>query len=36
VPPVLVIVMFGAFFVVLLSAVVDIVFALLDPRIRFS
>ena len=34
VPPVLVIVMFGAFFVVLLSAVTDIVFALVDPRIR--
>lgn len=36
VPPVLVIVMFGAFFVVLLSAIVDVVFALLDPRVRFS
>jgi peptide/nickel transport system permease protein len=36
VPPVLVIVMFGAFFVVLLSALTDIVFALLDPRIRLS
>ena len=34
VPPVLVIVMFGAFFVVLLSALTDILFALLDPRIR--
>jgi peptide/nickel transport system permease protein len=34
VPPVLVIVMFGAFFVVLLSALTDIAFALLDPRIR--
>jgi peptide/nickel transport system permease protein len=34
VPPVLVIVMFGAFFVVLLSALTDIVFALVDPRIR--
>jgi peptide/nickel transport system permease protein len=34
VPPVLVIVMFGACFVVLLSAVTDIVFALVDPRIR--
>jgi len=34
VPPVLVIVMFGAFFVVLLSAVTDVLFALLDPRIR--
>jgi len=34
VPPVLVIVMFGAFVVVLLSALSDIAFALLDPRIR--
>jgi peptide/nickel transport system permease protein len=34
VPPVLVIVMFGAFFVVLLSALTDIAFALVDPRIR--
>jgi peptide/nickel transport system permease protein len=36
VPPVLVIVMFGSFFVVLLSAVTDVVFALIDPRIRLS
>jgi peptide/nickel transport system permease protein len=36
VPPVLVIVMFGAFFVVLFSAVTDIAFALLDPRIRLT
>ena len=28
--------MFGAFFVVLLSAIVDIIFALLDPRIRLT
>ncbi len=34
IPPVLVITMFGAFAVVLLSAVVDIVYAALDPRIR--
>ena len=34
VPPVLVIVMFGSFFVVLLSAVTDILIALLDPRIK--
>jgi peptide/nickel transport system permease protein len=34
VPPVLVITMLGAFAVVVLSAVVDVVFALLDPRIR--
>jgi peptide/nickel transport system permease protein len=36
VPPVLVITMFGAFFVVVLSAVVDIIYAVLDPRIRLS
>src|SRR3954451_5985948 len=36
VPPVLVITMFGAFFVVLLSALVDVVYAMLDPRIRLS
>ncbi len=34
VPPILVIVMFGASAVVILSAVVDIVYAVLDPRIR--
>jgi peptide/nickel transport system permease protein len=36
VPPVLVITMFGAVFVVLLGAVVDIVHAALDPRVRLS
>jgi peptide/nickel transport system permease protein len=36
VPPVLVIVMFGAFFVVVLSAVADIVVAALDPRIKLA
>jgi peptide/nickel transport system permease protein len=36
VPPVLVITMFGAFFVVFLSAIIDIVYAVLDPRIRLS
>jgi len=36
VPPVLVIVMFGAFFVVALSAVADIVVAALDPRIKLA
>jgi peptide/nickel transport system permease protein len=36
VPPVLVIVMFAAFAVVLLAALVDIVYAYLDPRIRLS
>jgi peptide/nickel transport system permease protein len=34
VPPILVITMFGAATVVLLSAVVDIIYAVLDPRIR--
>jgi peptide/nickel transport system permease protein len=34
VPPILVIAMLGAFAVVFLSAVVDIVYAVLDPRIR--
>jgi len=36
VPPVLVITMLTAFFVVLLSAIVDVVYAILDPRIRLS
>ncbi len=36
VPPVLVIVMLGAFAVVLFSALSDIMFALLDPRIRLE
>jgi peptide/nickel transport system permease protein len=36
IPPVLVIVMFGSFFVVLLSAVTDILIALLDPRITLA
>jgi len=36
VPPVLVIVMFGSFFVVVLSAVSDILIALLDPRIKLA
>jgi peptide/nickel transport system permease protein len=36
VPPVLVITMFGAFFVVLLGAVIDVVHAWLDPRVRLS
>ncbi len=34
VPPVLAITMFGAFFIVLLNAIVDIMYAVLDPRIR--
>jgi peptide/nickel transport system permease protein len=36
VPPVMVIVMLGAFFVVVLSAITDVVYALLDPRIRLA
>jgi peptide/nickel transport system permease protein len=36
VPPVLVIVMLGAFAVVVLSALADVLFALLDPRIRLT
>jgi peptide/nickel transport system permease protein len=36
VPPVLTVTMFGAFFIVLLNAVVDIVYAYLDPRIRLT
>jgi peptide/nickel transport system permease protein len=36
VPPVLAIVMFGAFFVVIMNAVVDILYATLDPRIRLA
>ena len=35
-PPVLAITIFGAFFIVLLNTVVDIVYALLDPRIRLT
>jgi peptide/nickel transport system permease protein len=36
VPPVLTITMFGAFFIVVLNTIVDIVYAFLDPRIRVS
>ena len=36
VPPVLAITMFGAFFIVLLNTVVDIMYAALDPRIRLN
>ena len=35
-PPILVVTMLTAFAVVLLSAIVDILYALLDPRIRLS
>jgi peptide/nickel transport system permease protein len=34
VPPVLAVTLFGAFFIVVLNTVVDIVYAVLDPRIR--
>jgi peptide/nickel transport system permease protein len=36
VPPVLAITMFGAFFIVLLNTAVDIIYAILDPRIRLA
>ncbi|MCU4184288.1 ABC transporter permease [Acidiferrimicrobium sp. IK] len=36
VPPILVTVLFGAIFVVLLSALVDVIYAALDPRIRLA
>ena len=36
VPPVLAIVLFGAFFIVLLNGIVDIIYAALDPRIRLQ
>lgn len=35
-PPVLGVVLYGAFFIVLLNAVVDILYAYLDPRIRLE
>jgi peptide/nickel transport system permease protein len=34
IPPVLVITMFGAFTVVLIGAFIDVIYAVLDPRIR--
>lgn len=36
VPPILAVTMFGAFFVVFFNAIVDIVYAYLDPRIRIE
>ncbi|MDP2710478.1 MAG: ABC transporter permease [Solirubrobacteraceae bacterium] len=36
VPPVLAVTLFGAFFIVVLNAIVDILYAALDPRIRLS
>jgi peptide/nickel transport system permease protein len=35
-PPIIVITLFGAFFIVLLNTIVDIVYAALDPRIRLT
>ena len=35
-PPILAVTMFGAFFVVFVNAIVDIVYAALDPRIRLE
>src|SRR5262245_5897087 len=35
-PPIMGIVLFGAFFIVLLNAIVDIMYAFLDPRIRLQ
>jgi peptide/nickel transport system permease protein len=36
VPPVLAVTLFAAFFIVVLNAIVDIVYAYLDPRIRLQ
>ncbi len=36
VPPILAVTMFGAFFVVFFNAIVDVWYALLDPRIRLE
>jgi len=36
VPPVIAVTMFSAFFIVLLNAIVDIMYAYLDPRIRLQ
>jgi peptide/nickel transport system permease protein len=36
VPPVLAVTLFGAFFIVVLNTLVDIVYAVLDPRIRLA
>lgn len=36
VPPVMAVTMFGAFFIVVFSTLIDIVYALLDPRIRLQ
>lgn len=36
IPTVLAVVMFGAFFIVLLNTIVDVLYAVLDPRVRLS
>ncbi len=36
VPPIMVIVMYGAFLVVVLSAVIDVLYVVLDPRVRLN
>ena len=36
IPPVLAITMFGAFFIVIMNTIVDVVYAALDPRIRLQ
>jgi peptide/nickel transport system permease protein len=36
VPPVMAITIFGAFFIVFLNTIVDIIYAALDPRIRLT
>ena len=35
-PPIMAVTLFGAFFVVLFNALVDIAYAYLDPRVRFG
>ena len=35
-PPIMGVVLYGAFFIVLLNAIVDILYAFLDPRIRLQ
>jgi peptide/nickel transport system permease protein len=36
VPPILVIVMYGAFLVVVLSAIIDVLYVVIDPRVRLN
>jgi peptide/nickel transport system permease protein len=35
-PPLMAVVMFGAFFIVFFNTIVDILYAVLDPRIRLG